>query len=69
LRNQLIIGFQLALFWVTTLSSTLSDGAKYLRSGRYGGSIEPISDEGDSLRKEQLLKRLLVVERGLHPEV
>jgi hypothetical protein len=36
---------------------------------RYGGSIESISVERDSFRKEQLLHPLLVIERGLHPEV
>jgi hypothetical protein len=36
---------------------------------RYGGSIEPISVERDSFREEQLLQPLLVIERGLHPEV
>jgi hypothetical protein len=36
---------------------------------RCGGSIEPISVVGDSLREEQLLQALLVVERRLHPQV
>jgi hypothetical protein len=36
---------------------------------RYGGSIESISVERDSIREEQLLQPLLVIERGLHPEV
>jgi hypothetical protein len=36
---------------------------------RCGGSIESISVERDSFRKEQLLKPLLLIERGLHPQV
>jgi hypothetical protein len=37
---------------------------------RRGGSIESISVERDSFRKEQrLLQPLLVVERRLHPQV
>jgi hypothetical protein len=36
---------------------------------RRGGSIESISVERDSFRKELLLQPLLVVERRLHPQV
>jgi hypothetical protein len=36
---------------------------------RYSGSIESISVERDSFRKEQLLEALLVVERSLNPQV
>jgi hypothetical protein len=34
-----------------------------------GGSIESISVERDTFREKQLLKPLLLIERGLHPEV
>ena len=33
------------------------------------GSIEPIAVVRDALREKQLLQSLLVVERGLHPQV
>jgi hypothetical protein len=38
-----------------------------LKQCRYRGSIKSISVVRDSLRKEQLLQSLLVIERGLRP--
>ena len=52
-----------------TFMSTLRRRQVVEKWYRCGGSIESISVERDSLRKEQLLQPLLVIERGLHPEV
>jgi hypothetical protein len=52
-----------------TFFSTLSRRQVLEEWCRYGGSIEPISVERNSLREEQLLQPLRVIERGLHPQI
>jgi hypothetical protein len=49
--------------------STLGRRQVFEKWRRYGGSIKPISVVRDSFREEQLLQPLLVIKRGLHPEV
>ena len=50
-------------------NSTLKRRQVLEKCCRCGGSIESISVVRDSFREEQLLQSLLVIERGLHPEV
>ena len=49
--------------WSTKFSFGALDGPQVLESGRcYGGSIEPFSIERDTLRKEQLLESLPLIQ-------
>ena len=54
---------------IQTFLSTLIRRQVVEKWCRYGGSIESISVVRDSLREEQQLQSLLVIERGLHPQV
>jgi hypothetical protein len=52
-----------------TFLSTLTPRQVREKWRGYGGSIKSISVERDAFRQEQLLKPLLLIEGGLHPQV
>jgi hypothetical protein len=62
--------FQLAPTWSTKPSFSVSDFPQVAEGRcRCGGSNKAISVERDSLRREQLLEPLALIERRLDPKI